>query len=331
MKASIRASSRASLKSAAVVEAARSSAKRTVVPSAGHRPSDQANAPVPENRQVERAAVGTPDELERDLAARRLEAGHRVDGLVEDADGVEPPHDVASPVEPGQPGVAPDRQRDRPSRSVDLVGELDPARRGADDQHAAGGELVGVAVVGRRQLVDAAGELAAEARNSRPAAVAGGHDHVRRGPGPAIGGDPVSPAANLDGENRGFELDRSRERARVALQEVDHLGHRHVAVRVGPPVFPPGQAALPVRGEQAQRVPALGAPALGDPSPLEDDVVDRPVAEDTAHRQPGLAAADDDHARALHARHPSARALRAAGPSTGPAARDGSAVRRPRP
>ncbi len=70
------------------------------------------------------------------LRARR-EVEHVVGRLVEDAHRVEPPQDVAPAVDARQPRVPADRERHRPARGVDLVGELDAGGRGAHDQHAA--------------------------------------------------------------------------------------------------------------------------------------------------------------------------------------------------
>ena len=60
-----------------------------------------------------------------------------------------------------------------------------------------------------------------------------------------------------------------------------------------PPSAPPGQPGLPVRREQPQRVPALGPPRVRHLTALEDHVVDRAFGEAAAHRQAGVAGADD--------------------------------------
>ncbi|HET9369392.1 MAG TPA: hypothetical protein VFO19_04065 [Vicinamibacterales bacterium] len=40
-------------------------------------------------------------------------------------------------------------------------------------------------------------------------------------------------------------------------------------------------------------------PGIGDVAALEDDVVDRPLGEEAARRQPGVAGADDDRGASL--------------------------------
>ena len=74
----------------------------------------------------------------------------------------------------------------------------------------------------------------------------------------------------------------------------DDLGHRHEAVGVVAVVAPAGQPGLPVRREQAERVPALGPPRVRHLTALEDHVVDRALGEAATHRQPGVAGPDDD-------------------------------------
>ena len=79
-----------------------------------------------------------------------------------------------------------------------------------------------------------------------------------------------------------------------ARDELDDLGHRHEAVGIGAVVAIAGQAALPVRRQQPQRVPALAAPGVRHLAALEHDVIDRALAEAAARRQPGVPGADDD-------------------------------------
>src|SRR5690606_34748987 len=66
----------------------------------------------------------------------------------------------------------------------------------------------------------------------------------------------------------------------------------HKAVRVGPPIGKARQPGLPVGSEQAQGVPALPVPGIGNPPPLQHQVVDGQGAEAVTHGQPGVASAD---------------------------------------
>ena len=68
----------------------------------------------------------------------------------------------------------------------------------------------------------------------------------------------------------------------------------HVAVGIGAFVTVARQPALPVWSQQPQRVPAFSPPRVGDVSPLEHDVVERPLAEEVAGGEAGMARTDDD-------------------------------------
>ena len=80
----------------------------------------------------------------------------------------------------------------------------------------------------------------------------------------------------------------------VGLDVFDDLLFHHEAVRVRPGIGKAGELALPVGRHQAEGVPALGAPGLGDAMFFEDDVVDAALFQAPTHGQAGLAAADDD-------------------------------------
>jgi hypothetical protein len=76
---------------------------------------------------------------------------------------------------------------------------------------------------------------------------------------------------------------------------VDLLLH-HEAVRIVARVAPARQLALPVGRDEAERVPALRAPAVHEAALLDHQVVDAALLQAVAQRQAGLAAADDDDA-----------------------------------
>jgi hypothetical protein len=54
------------------------------------------------------------------------------------------------------------------------------------------------------------------------------------------------------------------------------------------------ETALPVGREQAQGIPPLAPPRIGDLATLEDDVIDRPGGQETAGSEAGMAGPDDD-------------------------------------
>ena len=188
--------------------------------------ADEAHAALLERGQVEGGAVGPAHELERGLAAGDREVEDLVGRLVEDAHRVEPPQDVAPPVDARQPRVAADRERDRPARGVDLVGELDARGRGADDEDAALRELArgsgsGSAPPGRRRRAGCRANAGTKGVSQCPVAITtlgasqAPRSVVTRYPAPA-----GSTASTVVPSSTG-----ARERARVALEEVDDLGH----------------------------------------------------------------------------------------------------------
>ena len=70
-------------------------------------------------------------------------------------------------------------------------------------------------------------------------------------------------------------------------------GHGPIAVGVVALVTEARQPALPVGGQQPERVPAFGPPRVGDLAALEHHVVDRTFGQAAAHGEAGMAGADD--------------------------------------
>ena len=110
-------------------------------------PADQPHPERGQRVEVEGRPLRRADQLHRRQVAGPEQVRNLVVALVEQARRVHPPQDVPAPVGPRHPHVLADGERDRPPGAVQLLGDLDPARRGADDQHAAVGQPVGVAVV----------------------------------------------------------------------------------------------------------------------------------------------------------------------------------------
>ena len=73
----------------------------------------------------------------------------------------------------------------------------------------------------------------------------------------------------------------------------------HESVRIRALVVKARQAALKVGREQAQRIPPLAPPRIGDVAALEHDVIDRPVGEKPARGEAGVAGPDDHRGDAL--------------------------------
>src|SRR5262249_16716431 len=86
--------------------------------------------------EIDRTGRGRADQLRRRDVSGADEIVNLVVALVEDAGDVHPPKDVVSPVGPGQPYLLPYRDRHLSPRPLNLVGQLNPGRRSAYDQHA---------------------------------------------------------------------------------------------------------------------------------------------------------------------------------------------------
>ena len=91
---------------------------------------------------------------------------------------------------------------------------------------------------------------------------------------------------------------RRLEPRRVALEVLDELVAGHESVGVVPLVLTPGQQHAPIRRHQAEAVPAP-TPGLPHATFLEHEVLDARLRQLVAHREPGLACADDDDLRHL--------------------------------
>ena len=126
-------------------------------------------------------------------------------------------------------------------------------------------------------------------------------EHDRRSPPrPLIGVDDVAVRRRPHRRDRRSALNGRRDHPGVALDERDDLGHRHEPVRVIAVVGQSGQPALPVGRQQPQRVPTLRLPRVRDVAAFQHDVVDRPCGQVPAHRQTGVAGADDDRRCGVH-------------------------------
>jgi len=111
--------------------------------------------------------------------------------------------------------VGADRQDDLPAAGGDLVGQLDPGGRAADDEHPAGGQVVGPAVGVRVHLVDGGVQRRRGGWPGGGVAPAGRDDHGVGEPQALTGVDgvPVLGAAHRDDLGAG-------EHGRAAVQRV---------------------------------------------------------------------------------------------------------------
>ena len=63
---------------------------------------------------------------------------------------------------------------------------------------------------------------------------------------------------------------------------------------IGAAIRRAGQPTLPVRRQQAQRIPAFPAPGVRHLAALKHDMIDRVLGEDTTACKPGVPGTDDD-------------------------------------
>ena len=95
--------------------------------------------------------------------------------------------------------------------------------------------------------------------------------------------------------------DRRIERSRPRFKEPDQLVPGHVTVRLCARVRDSREAYGPVRGDQAEGIPAPRSPGLGDAARVKNDVVDLGLSQVPAGGKTGLACADDrDVNTAIH-------------------------------
>ena len=143
-----------------------------------------------------------------------------VGSLAQHAELIQPPEDVASAVAARQSRVTTDRQRDLPSGALNLVGELHAGGRSADDEDAAGRQLLGTPVVARAR---SAGPMA-PVRGSPQEPPA---DRSIRSPPPRKQADQTprlvttrKPVArSLDALHRRVGQDRCLRRGGIAFEE----------------------------------------------------------------------------------------------------------------
>jgi len=104
---------------------------------------------------------------------------------------------------------------------------------------------------------------------------------------------------------------RRIDHARIAGDEGDGFRHGAEAIGIIALIAIAGQATLPIGRQQAQRIPALGAPGIRHLAALEQHMIDAALAEAAADRQAGVTGADDDGGDVANGSRSCARARRA--------------------
>src|SRR5690349_13355123 len=172
---------------------------------------------------------------------------------------------------------------------MELLGDLAARLSAAHHEHRSVGQRSRVAVVVHVELEQVRSKPSGGGWTVR-ALVGAGAEHDPAGPQLAGRGLEHEATARVPPQPGDLDsaLDGSVEAGRVALEIGDDLVADHEAVRVVAVVVMARKLNGPVRGDEAEAVPAA-APGLTDASALQDDVIDAPAGELMAHGEPGLA------------------------------------------
>ena len=201
---------------------------------------------------------------------------------------------VAAPVAPREAPRPAHAEKHFPARLVELLRDLAPGLSGADDHHRAGRQHPRVLVVVRGELREASRQARGHGRDVRVLVRAGGDDHVAGPERPFARRDLEAVARGPDRPRLDPAPDRRVEGARPRLE----VAHERVAgeepVRVVARVLRPGERDRPVRGDGAEGVPAVLAPARRDARALEHHVLDAGPGKEEADREAPLPGADDE-------------------------------------
>ena len=143
------------------------------------------------------------------------------------------------------------------------------------------------------ELEDRGGKTFGDPWNVGLMVAADGEDDGVRGGGTVGGVDQEATVGSGDQRDPDAFLQRRFDATGVVLHIGDDIVTDHETVRIVAGVIEAGQFALPVRRDQAEAVPTLRAPGMGDAVFLEHDVIDGVGGQVIAHGQAGLAAAND--------------------------------------
>ncbi|MNC20460.1 hypothetical protein D3C75_684080 [compost metagenome] len=206
----------------------------------------------------------------------------------------QPPAEVAVAVSAWRAIVGADREVHLAPGTHQFFGDLHARGAGADHQHSAFWQLLGVVIGGGVDLVQVA-VFRRDGRDHRLLERAGGGDHAVGANHAFIGFDGKTGAVAVAQHFLHFDAGAYGQvvLAYVLLEVVGHLvlAGEGVGVEVE---FQPREAVVPDRAVGHQRVPAAGAPGLGDTLALQHQVRHAKLAQVFAHGHAGLAGADDE-------------------------------------
>ena len=172
----------------------------------------------------------------------------------------QPIHRVLAAIAARTPRRAADDQVGFPAVEVQVLGDLAAGLAAADHQNLTGGKLAAVAVSRRMQLLDRRRQAFGEAGDVGLLVAANRQDDRVGGIG-SIGGLKLEAMLQTGqhGDPDGF-FERRLDPLRISLDVADDVIAHHEAVWIVAGIIKPRQFALPVRGHQAEAVPALRAP-----------------------------------------------------------------------
>jgi hypothetical protein len=244
--------------------------------------------------------------------ARAVEVLHLVVRLVVQARGVHPPLDVAAAIGARRAYVFADGERNVATGAADLVGQLRPGGRGADDQDAALGQFGRLPYCAGVICVMSGGRARASsgthATLNAPVAITTARQ--RQVPSPDSTSYPLSRARTAV---TGQCVAQGRcDVPCVRVEKADCLAERAEVVR---PLALIAEARADGFASWASAASANPSARCAKCSPpgaaFEHDVVDTPPREPPAHREAGLAGPDDDRRRAHHGAIPARRSRQA--------------------
>ena len=209
---------------------------------------------------------------------------------------IEPLDDILAPIGARYPRCVAYAQMHAPSSQMQVLSDLTAGLAGADHQHFAGRQRLGIPIFAGMDLRDMRCQLVRHARHHRQVITADGDHHLIRA---------QRTLGRIEFEQPGIVAAQARHRGafhhgRIETRDVlidvfDDLVLFHETVRIAAGVVKPRQCALPVRRDQAEGVPTLAAPRVADTIFLYDQMVDALLFQVVAHRKAGLATADNQN------------------------------------
>ncbi len=205
----------------------------------------------------------------------------------------EPPDQVAAAVAARQAAVSPDGEIDAAAGLQQFLGNLRARRAGAGDQHRARRKLFGIPVAGGMDLEH--GMIAQQVRDDVALIRTGGDDDIISGDR-AVGslGNEATAATLGQPRHRDAAADRGADEFGIGLDVFDDVARSRERIRIAVRKREVRQPHRPVRKLEFQPVPALAAPAFGDPVALEHQVRKPALLQPVAHHEASLAAADHE-------------------------------------